>query len=169
MYNTVQSEAVFFLAAVLAGVVTAFLYDIIRISRRIVSINASAVNGEDILFFAIAAGLLFYVAYIKNSGEIGLHGILGGVLGATGYAVLIRNRFVNLGTTFLKWAIKGSVFVLKTAFSPIKIILKAVKKPVSIIAWYTGRSLRRAKRIAKTGKAKVKMRLRAALLMARKK
>ena len=58
MYNTVQSETVFFLTSVLAGVAIAFLYDLVRISRRIVAVSDSLVNGEDILFFVASAIIL---------------------------------------------------------------------------------------------------------------
>lgn len=169
MYNTVQGEAVFFFASIVSGVLLAVLYDIIRISRRIVRVNVSAVGAQDILFFAAAAVVLFCAAYTKNGGEAGLHGIFGGVLGAGLYAYIVRNRFVNLGTTVVKWLIKAALWVLRTAAFPVKIVLRALKKPVDIVAWYTGRGLRRARHMAGCGKARAKMRLRAALSMVRKK
>lgn len=169
MYNTVQGDVVFFLACVAAGALSAFLYDLIRISRRIVKINVSAVCGEDIAFFALAAVIVFYVAYTKNSGEVRWQGLLGSLLGAGGYVFLVRNRFVNLGTTVIKWIIKALLAVLWAVLFPVKIVFKAIKKPVEIVAWYTGAGLRRARRVAKSGKAKVKLRLRAARSLVKKK
>lgn len=169
MYDTVQSEAVFFLACIAAGAITAFLYDLVRISRRIVKVSDLAVNGQDILFFALAAVILFYTAFVKNSGEVRLQGFLGGTLGIFGYAFLVRNRFVNLGTTAIKWIIKSSLFVFRIASFPVRLLLRAAKKPVRIIAWYTGRALKRARRVAKCQKERAKIRLSVANLRRRKK
>lgn len=169
MYNTVQSEAVFFLTSIAAGVVTAFLYDLIRISRRLISVSDPIVNGEDILFFALAATILFYAAFVTNNGETRLHGFLGGALGVGIYAFLVRNRFVNLGEAALKWLIKAFLWLLGILLFPFKIIMRALKKPVFIVAWYTGRALRRARRVAKCQSARAKIRMSSAILMRRKK
>ncbi len=169
MYDTVQSEAVFFLACTAAGAITAFLYDLVRISRRLVRISDWAVNGQDILFFALAAVILFHTAFTKNGGEVRLQGFFGGALGIFGYVFLVRNRFVNLGTTVAKWAIKSLLFVLKIVLFPIRILLRAVRKPVRIIAWYTGRALKRARRVAKCQAERAKIRISVADLKRRKK
>lgn len=169
MYSTVQSETAFFLISVLSGAIIAFLYDILRIKRRIVAASDSVVNGEDILFFAFAAAFLFYVAFKKNGGEVRLQGFLGGGLGIFLYAALVRNRFVNLGETILKWLIKTAVLVFKTALFPLLIVFRALKKPVRIVAWYTGRALRRARRVARCQKERAKMRILSALSLSKKK
>ena len=68
MYTTVPMETGFFLATVAAGVITAFLYDLLRISRRIIGPGDSVVGIQDLLFMIAAALILFYAAYRKNSG-----------------------------------------------------------------------------------------------------
>ncbi len=168
MYTSPSGDIAFFAAAILSGAIIAFLYDLLRISRRIVPTNAPAIGVEDIVFFVAAAVILFYAAYVKNHGEIRWQGFLGCGLGISAYAFLMRNRFVNLGTTFVKWLIKSTLRLLCVAAFPIKIILRALKKPIDIIAWYTGSRLRRAKRIARCGSAKAKMRLKAALSLRKK-
>ena len=91
------------------------------------------------------------------------------MLGGAAYVFVVRNRFVNLGTTLLKWLINGILWLIKAVTLPLRLLLRAVKKPVEIIAWYTGRGLTRAKRIAASGKNRAVMRLRAARFMLRKK
>ncbi|MBR5155245.1 MAG: spore cortex biosynthesis protein YabQ [Clostridia bacterium] len=169
MYHSASGDMIFFLAALLAGAAIAFLYDLIRISRRIVSVGTSAVGVQDIVFFVAAAMILFYAAYTKNSGEIRWQGFIGSILGAGLYAFLVRNRFVNLGTTFLKWLIKSALAVFKLIAFPVRILLRAIRKPVEIIAWYTGAGLKRAKRITKCGGARVRMRALSALSLLKKK
>ena len=169
MYPTVSGEAVFFAACMGAGALSAFIYDVLRISRRIVNANTLAVNLEDILFFIAAALILFYTAYIKNSGEIRWQGFVGGGCGVLLYAVVARNRFVDCGTAMVLWLMKLFVAVVRMVFFPIRIILRVLKKPVSIVAWYTGRSLRRIKGIVRNGKTRAKNRLKSAFFVLRKK
>lgn len=169
MYNTVQNEAIFFLACIVSGALIAFLYDIVRISRRLISVSDPIVNAQDIVFFALAALVLFYTAFTKNSGEVRLQGFLGGAIGVFGYAFLVRNRFVNLGEAVLKWLIKFIIWLLSTVAFPLRIIFRALKKPVVVVAWYTGQALKRARRVAKCQGARAKMRVSAAISMNRKK
>ncbi len=169
MYNTVQNDATFFLICILVGLLTAFLYDIIRISRRLVKVGTSAVTVQDIFFFAFFAVALFYAAYIKNSGEVRWQGFIGAIAGVCLYAALVRNRFVNLGTFLLKWLINSAFKFMRIILFPLTLLMRALRKPVEIVAWYTSKTLQKATRISKTHRAKAKMRLKAALLMARKK
>lgn len=169
MYNTVKGDLVFFATCVCAGILAAFLYDIIRISRRVVKINDSVVCGQDIFFLVFCSIVFFLCAYIKNSGEVRWQGILGGVLGTGGYFFVVKNRFVNFGTTVTKWIIKVLLTVLKTLLFPLKIVLRALKKPIEVVAWYTGSGLKRAKRVAKCQKARIKMRVLAARALIKKK
>ncbi len=169
MYSTVESEMIFFVTCLGAGVVIAFLYDLLRISRRIVSVSDSVVCGEDILFFVLSAIILFYAAFKKNSGEIRLQGFLGGMLGAFAYIALVRNRFVNLGETIIKWLIKTALLLFKTVMLPVRLVFRALKKPVLVVAWYTGRVLRRARRVARCQKTRAKMRILSAASLIKKK
>ena len=67
MYNTVSKEMIFFLTCIAAGFFCAFLYDLLRISRRIVRVNDFVINFEDILFLGAAAAILFYASYLKTA------------------------------------------------------------------------------------------------------
>ena len=169
MYSTVSGEAVFFLCSVLTGILTMLLYDILRISRRIVKVGTSVVTIEDILFFVVAALMLFYVAYLKNSGEIRWQGFIGGALGAGIYFAVIRNRVVDAGTTLVRWVMRAFVGAVRICLFPVKIIFKALRKPIAVVAWYTSRGFRRAKRLARQAKIISGIRAKSAFMMLRKK
>lgn len=132
-------------------------------------LGASAVVFEDILFFAAAALMLFCAAYLKNSGEIRWQGFLGISLGAALYAFVVRNRFVDIGTAAVRWFMKAFVAAVRIFLFPIRLVLRAFKKPIGVVAWYTGKSLRRAKRIVRRTRSKVKLRVKCAALLLRKK
>lgn len=169
MYSTVWSETVFFFFSFAAGVCAAFLYDILRVSRRIHRPTDAVVNIEDILFMTLAGVLLFVAAYLGNSGEIRWHGFIGWGMGAVSYAVIVKNRVLNAGTFLIKWTVEIARRILKVLLFPITLIMKALRRPVHIVMWYTGQKIRRAKQVAKISGDKARLRMKKAGIMLRKK
>ncbi|MBQ9757432.1 MAG: spore cortex biosynthesis protein YabQ [Clostridia bacterium] len=169
MYSTVWTETVFFLASFVAGVCAAFLYDILRISRRVHRPSDAVVNVEDILFMTLAAVILFCAAYLKNSGEIRWQGFIGGGLGAVLYAVIVKNRILNASTFVIRWTVEIVRRILKVVLFPVMLIMKALKKPVHVVMWYTGEKIRRAKSAARRSSDKARLRIKKARIMLRKK
>ena len=90
-------------------------------------------------------------------------------MGIGAYVLIVRNRFLNLSTFLIKWLVKFAEKVLKILFFPLRLIFLAFKKPVSIIIWYTGLGVRRARRLARKGGQRLNLRLKNAGLMLRKK
>ncbi len=169
MYTTVSMEAGFFVASVAAGIVMAFLYDLIRISRKVAGLCDAVVNFQDILFFIAAACILFYVSYLKNSGEIRWQGVIGCGVGIGAYVVIVKNRLLNVSALVIKWLVSIIEKVIKIVLFPIKLIFKIFKKPISVVAWYTGNGARRVGRLAKRSRDRVGIRLKSAILCLRKK
>ncbi len=169
IYSTARGEFIFFLFSLLAGVFIGVLYDIIRISRRVVKVGTPVVLGEDILFFILCAPLVFAVAYITNDGEVRIHGFFAAVIGVVTYFALVKNRFVNIGTALLLWLIKVGLKALQLVLFPLRLILRALKKPVDVVMWYTGVGFAGLKRRGRTLGTRVKLRTKALFTMIRKK
>ena len=169
IYSTVKGEFTFFLFSLLAGVLLAVLYDVIRISRRVVKVGTPVVLGEDILFFILSAPLIFAVAYITNDGEVRIHGFFGAAIGIVTYFALVKNRFVDLGTALLLWLIKAGLTVLRWVLLPIRLILRVLKKPVDVVMWYTGMGFAGLRRRGRTLGNRVKLRTKALFTMIGKK
>lgn len=169
MYTTVPMEAQFFLLCVLAGAVTAFIYDLLRISRRMVKVSDFAVNVQDLLFFAVAAVILFIAAYLKNSGEIRWQAFLGGAAGIALYIVAVRNRLLNLSTAIMRVTVKAVNVVMRVLLFPVRMIFKMLRKPFSIVIWYTGNGVRRMRGAVRRGKLHLRLNLRTVFEMLRKK
>ena len=55
--------------AMACGVILAFLYDLFRIKRRFVRTSAIFIHIEDLLFWLVAAIIVFLASYIISSGE----------------------------------------------------------------------------------------------------
>ena len=132
MYNSVPMEAGFFLASVVGGLVAAFIYDLLRISRRVVGPCDAVVNVEDALFMAIAAVLVFVVAYLKNGGEVRWQGFIGVGLGGGLYALIVKNRILNFGTFLIGVAVKAAEKVVRVLMLPFVLVFRIFKKPVSV-------------------------------------
>ncbi len=169
IYSTVKGEFTFFLFSLLAGVLLAVLYDLIRISRRVVKVGTPVVLWEDILFFALSAPVFFAVAYITNNGEVRVHGFLGAAIGIVTYFSLVKNRFVDFGTALLLWLIKATLKVLQWVLFPVRLVLRALKKPVDVVIWYTGKSFAGLKRRGQTLRTRFKLRTKALFTMIGKK
>lgn len=169
MYNTVPMEAQFFLASIVAGLTVSFLYDLLRISRRIVAVNDMVVNAEDLIFFGVAAVVLFYTAYKKNSGEIRWQEFLGCAVGVWLYVFIVHNRLLNASTTVIKFVVKIVGIAIKVLLLPIRIICRVFRKPVAVVAWYTGQGIRRVRVAVKRSKWKMGIDVKNICRMLRKK
>lgn len=84
------AELLDFLAAVLAGAVTACAYACIRRLRRVIPHTMTAVNVEDGLFWIGAALYLFSGIYRTADGEIRWYFAAGALLGAAVFSALWR-------------------------------------------------------------------------------
>lgn len=169
MYNSVPMEAGFFAVSLFAGAAVAFIYDLLRVSRRILGPGDRVVNLQDILFLAAAAVIMFTAAYIKNSGEVRWHGFIGFGAGAVLYAVVVKNRFLNVSTVIIKWLVKITEKIIKILLFPIRLVFKIFKRPINVVIWYTGRGVRRAKRLVRRSGDRLSFRLKNVGLMLRKK
>ena len=169
MYTTVPMEVAFFLASLAAGGIAAFVFDLLRISRRLKKPSVALVNLEDVLFLVFAAAILFAVAYLKNSGEIRWQGLIGFGLGAICYALVMKNRFLNLGTAIIKGLFGLVGKILRIIAFPVRVMVRVFEKPVRIIAWHTGREKRRMKHFVRRLGYKIALQLKKTEFLLRKK
>ncbi|NLW03411.1 MAG: hypothetical protein GX027_09155 [Clostridiaceae bacterium] len=87
--------------AMACGVSLAFLYDLFRIKRKFVRTSTVFIHIEDILFWLIAAIIVFLASYIISGGETRLYFFLGILSGGLLYFILL-SRIVT-------WALTGLV------------------------------------------------------------
>lgn len=169
MSITVRTEIIFFLACIGVGITAAFLYDILRISRRLIGPKDGLVTLEDIIFIVACAFILFYAAYRRNNGELRLQSFVACAIGVSIYAFIVKNRFLNFGTFIIKWLINLAGKIIIILFFPFRILLKVFKKPVSIIIWYTGRSFKRAAKVFRYKQSRLSLKIKNTVLILRKK
>lgn len=134
MLVSVSSQAYIFLCTVIGGMVVGFVYDIFRVSRKIIKTKNIIVYLEDIIFWFLVSFLTFMVLFMSNSGQIRGYAFIGLVLGVIIYALLISYYVVRglvRGIEIIEWII---IKLYKIISLPIKFIMKIFYLPISYIS-----------------------------------
>ena len=103
--EAIGQEAGFLGISVLLGVGLFFLYDLLRIFRRLVPHGNIWIGGEDILYWLLCTGAVFVMLYQENDGMVRGFALAGVVLGMLLYLGLfsryvIRVQVLIWGTVF---------------------------------------------------------------------
>lgn len=111
-----MNENVFLLHAVLMGVEITFLYDILRILRRVFVHSGIMVSLEDIAFWIYCAGEVFLLMFRESNGNLRWFAVLGALTG-----MYLYHR------TFSPLLVKYVSGLLNSILSPIRRKTQAVK------------------------------------------
>lgn len=128
--ETIGQEALFLGIACLVGAGLFFLYDMLRIFRRIIPHGNIWIGVEDFIYWLICTGTVFVMLYRENDGMVRGFAIGGLVLGMLFYYLLLSRYVVRFQVKIIKTVIG----VLQKIFSPIlRPVLRGVKKVYRII------------------------------------
>ncbi len=145
MSREIVQELTFFTHSVLIGLVITFVYDWIRVLRRLFKHGTLLMSVEDLLFW-LACGIgVFYMLYRENNGTLRWFAVLGAAVGMFFYKMIVRDVFVNIMSTCL-------YKIMWFVFRVLQIVLKPVKRLISVektFVLYTGRKLKKCKNFIK--------------------
>ena len=110
-----QQENLFLFHALQMGVFVSFLYDILRIYRRLFPHGLFWVSVEDLFFWAYCSAEVFLLMHREGNGNLRWFAILGAMLGMGAYLKLVS-----------PWLIKLSLKILEPAVRAIRKLLRAV-------------------------------------------
>ena len=146
----ILKEADVLLAAFLTGALLLFVYDVLRIVRKIVPHKMWLVGAEDVVFWIGSALALFAMLYRENSGYI-----RGFVIGGVLVGMLLYNLLLSA------WVVAGSVFLLKKVLfvlsRPLVWTARLFKRPLRFAGRKTKKILRFLKKELKNLLNKVKI------------
>ena len=125
-----------FLLTVLIGLISGFVYDLIKVTRRIIKHSNFIVQLEDFLYWIIISAATFFVLLNKNSGQVRGFCILGALFGMILYAFILSKSVVKLLYSIINFVIKVSINTIKIVLTPIKIMLKILNIPYSFLKFY---------------------------------
>ncbi len=140
----IGSEAYFLGVSVLAGIFLFFLYDILRILRRLIKHGTFLIGLEDILYWVFVTLTVFLMIYRNNDGMVRGFALGGVLLGMLLYYLLISRFVIKLNVLVFGTILKGIRRVLRVLFSPAK---KAGKK----IRNFSGKRLKKVWKAVKMG------------------
>lgn len=131
---TLIAEQVYiFLYAILAGALAAFLYDILRIKRRAIKTGVIIISLEDILYWLVAAVLLFLIVYNSNSGEMRGFIFIGNIIGAVLYESLLSKIVITSSVMIINLIKRLLLFIWKIISFPFILAYKIISVPVRLL------------------------------------
>ena len=154
MHTSVVYELTVFAGAGAAGILTAFLYDLFRLKRRIVKTASFIVHIEDILFWLSAAVIVFLTSYVISSGETRFYFFMGIFAGSILYSVLLSKIILWTLTELIKillWPFREIIRFITPIFRlillSIRKILGKIRNRFAISAYRVGVDMRRLKNV----------------------
>jgi len=130
MSEPVTTEFVLFLYAVCFGTRMAFIYDLLRIFRRVVGHNRFAMAFEDLLYWIWAGLQVFLMLYEYHNGNLRFYIIIGVCLGIFLYTVSIGSIFVTYISKLLNRTKDTACRAAEKAGRKTKSVLERPKKVI---------------------------------------
>ena len=143
MSNEVGYQVGIFVLCCIAGVVVALLFDVFRISRRVVRTSTVATCVEDLMFWIISALFMFALSLKFNDGEIRWYMFLGLAFGAIIYFGTLSRFVVKCSVAVISFFKKLLITIFEILLFPIKIILRLLNKPFFMVMSFGRRGCRR--------------------------
>lgn len=138
MSSPVISENLFLLYSLGMGIFITFIYDILRIIRRVYAHKNILISIEDLLFWIFCAIAVFYLMHEESNGTLRWFAVLGALVG-----MLLYKKTVS--PLFVKWVSLGLQKLLKWMGKLVHILLKPVR-------FLMGKGKKAAAKSANTGK-----------------
>lgn len=117
MSVSVSHEAFVFLCATLTGMGISFLYDMFRLLRQSAPSDGIFLHVQDIVFWLLAAVMMFFAMLYVNNGKVRFYEFLGAALGAVIYGFALSKlvlRFLRFILHFFSLFFKKFLKILLT-------------------------------------------------------
>ncbi len=146
------AENRFLLYALFMGIFITFVYDFIRIFRRVVPHGTLWISLEDLGFWIYCGVEVFLLMYHESDGTLRWFAVLGAFVGMFLYKKLISTyfvKYVSLGIIkllaplkkFLSWVSKPFVKVIRVLKEKAKSAKGKIKRNPRRIRWYLKKKL----------------------------
>lgn len=137
-----------FLAAFYGGVVIAFMYDVYKIYRRLLKTRKIVATIQDLLFWVVIAMVATSVLVFSNDGKVRGYSLLGFILGALIYHLLLSKVVVKAINEVLKVIKRIALYIYGKIKRAFKTLFKFIMYPYKRIYKTMSPLIKRVKRIS---------------------
>ncbi len=143
------SEKEFLLHSLLMGIFITYVYDLLRIFRRVIPHSSFFVSLEDLIFWIYCGSEVFLMMYHEGDGTLRWFAVIGALAGMVSYKKLISPLFVKYMSLFINKLLYIIGRVLRWLCRPFGFLFGAAGHTVYRAGGRVGRLLRRMKRAVK--------------------
>lgn len=122
-----SKDTLFLLQAFGVGAAITFLYDCLRILRRVIPHKQFAVSLEDLFFWIFCAVQVFLWMYRVTNGGMRWFAVLGALVGMWLYKKLFSGLFVTFVSKILTWVLGVLIKILRIFVKPFQWIRAKIK------------------------------------------
>lgn len=101
------------------GIIITFVYDNIRVCRRVIRHNTFFISIEDLFFWIAVAISIFLLQHKENNGVFRWFSIIGAFIGMLLYRKIISGFYIKHMTFFFKKLLHGIYTFFSYIFSPV--------------------------------------------------
>ncbi len=123
-----ENENIFLLHALLMGIFITFVYDLLRIFRRVVPHGNLLISLEDMVFWIYCAIKVFLMMYHESNGTLRWFAVLGAMVGMLLYKKLVSPYLVKYVSLGLKKVLGVLGKITGTLLKPLVIALRKARK-----------------------------------------
>ncbi|MCL2578317.1 MAG: hypothetical protein FWE27_09805 [Defluviitaleaceae bacterium] len=132
MILSMSGQAFLFLSTVLVGACIGLFFDLFRILRKTVPFlakNSLAVQLEDLFFWVIVTGGMFYFMLHRNFGEIRLFSVIGAVCGAALYFAVLSRFVIFVFVSVINYLKKVTATAIRIILTPLRLLFIWLSPP----------------------------------------
>lgn len=122
--ESIYHEIQFLLHSLLLGIVITFVYDNLRVARRVIPHKGVVVSVEDLFFWIFVAIYIFLLQHRENNGIFRWFSVVGALAGMLIYRKLVSNFYIKYMTIVLRKVLKIFYVFFSYVFSPIYYVEK---------------------------------------------
>lgn len=148
MSSLIAQEGWFWLHSVMLGIGITFVYDGLRIWRRVFEHSMFWISAEDLLYWAFVACSFFYLLYMENNGAFRWFSVFGAAVGMLLYQKSVSPFWVEYMSRFLRRVRAVVVAVRRFLGKPFRAAKRAGEK-------HAKRQAKRAKRLVRICKKRL--------------
>ena len=153
-----MEEGWFLLHSVLLGIAVTFVYDCLRVWRRVIPHHIFWISIEDMLYWIFVACSIFYLLYYENNGAFRWFAILG-----AGAGMLLFQK--TAGPVFIRYSSKLLLWFREKLLAMQRVLLRPVRHVGRKAAEKGQRGRRKAVQMFRIFKKRLTIRLRMARII----